>query len=66
MKKIILPIVAIMNGNFGKCSLEGEVKFWWQVLTWGFLGVLFLVFIFVPLIEAWSRFIDGINNVIWG
>lgn len=56
----------VMNGHFGKKVLKQPYKKIWCCLTWSCLFILFFVFIFCPIIEAWGNFIDFVNYVRWG
>lgn len=63
---IVRAFLNFMNGRFGRKTLKEPYRKIWRIVMWSGFVVLVMVFILMPLIEAWSRVVDVLNYIIWG
>lgn len=57
---------SIMNGHFGKVSLNKPYIYIWKVCTWLFFIWLIFTHILAPFFIWWSGLMNFFNYVIWG
>lgn len=54
-----------IDGRFGRRILKPKFRCCWRILTYGTLIALFLIYVFIPLMDYWQEIVDYINSVRW-
>lgn len=61
-----MKAINVLNGKFGKRVLKEPYRTYWQIMTWGTIGFLFIRFIMFPFFNWWDKVVAFLNYVIWG
>lgn len=63
---IVVAILQLIDGRFGKRVLKRKFRICWRVVTYSMVIVFLWTFIITPFFEYWDKVIDFMNYVIWG